>query len=49
MREGLTLLLRADRVVMLPGWEESRGARIEIDLARSLGISVEWLGADAYQ
>lgn len=36
----------ADLVVVLPGWEESRGARAEVALARALGLPVETLAGD---
>jgi len=36
------LRLGQDKVVMLPGWAESRGALIEHEEARSLGLRVEY-------
>lgn len=44
MRAALVQLLRCESLAMLPGWERSRGARIEYDLARDLGMSVEFVG-----
>lgn len=32
------LLLNCESVFALPGWESSRGAKIEVDLARRLGM-----------
>lgn len=34
------IALKADAVVVLPGWEESSGARAETALARALGLPV---------
>lgn len=38
MRADLKLLLGCDYIYMLEGWENSRGARIERELAENLGI-----------
>ena len=40
MRLDIALLMTADKIVMLPGWEHSRGARIEHDLAVALDMQV---------
>ena len=46
MRKALTLVLEASSLECLPGWEKSRGARIEVQLALDLGIFV-YRGAEA--
>ena len=38
MRADLKLLLDCDYIYMLDGWEDSKGARIERELAENLGI-----------
>nr|DAT99699.1 MAG TPA: deoxyribosyltransferase [Caudoviricetes sp.] len=38
MRADLKLLLDCDFIYMLEGWENSRGARLERELAENLGI-----------
>lgn len=43
MRLALAQLVRCDAVVMLHGWEHSRGASIEHQLALDLGIPVHRL------
>ena len=47
MRRGLTLLLTADAVALLPGYQHSRGARLEAEIAWTLGMHVrplsEWV------
>lgn len=40
MAVGLASVARADVVVALPGWTDSRGASIEVDTARALGLTV---------
>lgn len=40
MRRGLRLLLTADLLVLLPGWEYSKGARLESHTAVELGLPV---------
>lgn len=50
MREAFKYLLEADTVVILPGWEESKGARIEIMVAQELGLNiVEYVEPDENQ
>lgn len=41
MRECLKMLLQSDAVALLPGWEESRGASIESQLAHDLNMVVQ--------
>ena len=44
----LPMLLRADMVVLLPGWEDSPGATIEKMLAEYVGCAVVTLTQDEY-
>lgn len=50
MRLALSAMLTCDAVAVLPGWRESRGAQLEVGLARELGMPVgtvdEWLLRD---
>lgn len=38
LKEALKLLCRADKIIMIPGWTESRGARAELALALDCGM-----------
>ena len=40
MRESVRELIDCNIILMLPGWEASRGATLELYLARQLGIQV---------
>ncbi len=48
MKMDVKLLVDCDGIAMLPGWEESRGATLEHNLARDLKIEIRtlenWLG-----
>lgn len=41
MRQAIGMLIRADHIATLPGWHESRGAVIEVNLASNLGMGRE--------
>jgi hypothetical protein len=47
MKRSLETLAKADAIALLEGWQTSNGARIEWNIARSLGIEIatvdEWL------
>lgn len=40
MRLAVAQLATCDRIVTLPGWQASRGARVEVDLGVVLGMDV---------
>lgn len=46
MRADLPQLCRCDAIAMLPGWQLSRGARLEFDIAVALSMPVHFLGAE---
>ncbi len=45
LRNDLRELLRANAVVTLSGWQHSRGARLEVHVARALGMPVNDLAS----
>lgn len=47
LRQDVALLAGCDAIAMLPGWRESRGARMEYFIAREIGLDV--LDADTLQ
>ncbi|AID58944.1 hypothetical protein PBI_GAIA_125 [Mycobacterium phage Gaia] len=43
VREDLRAMLDCDEIVLLPGWRGSKGARLELRVAKALGMRVtEW-------
>ncbi len=44
LRYDLVKLLECDEVVALPGWEQSRGAQLEVHVAQSLRMPVRTHG-----
>lgn len=51
LRGAIGLLVQCDGVALLPGWEASKGALFEIDIANRLGMDVRsvsvWLEGPA--
>jgi hypothetical protein len=49
LRRDIPLLCRCDAVALLPGWSESRGAKLEYYIAAQLGMDIRtlehWLDA----
>ena len=47
MRHALRMVLDADALAVLPGWEKSKGATLEVAVANALGMTVqpveEWI------
>ena len=40
MRQAVKMLLECEAIAMLPGWQDSRGAKIEKQLAEDLGMQI---------
>lgn len=43
LRRDIGHLVTCDMIAMIPGWEQSRGARLEKHIADALGMRVIWL------
>lgn len=43
MKEDIKALMDCDAIAMLPNYEESKGALIELNLAKSLGFEIIYL------
>lgn len=43
MRADIAQLVTCERIALLPGWEQSRGARIEASIANALGMPPMYL------
>ena len=41
LRRALRLMLECDGVAVLDGWERSRGARLEVEVAEQIGMRVD--------
>ena len=46
MRRDIAELLEVDAIYMMKGWENSRGARLEHDIASQIGIKIFYQGLD---
>lgn len=42
MKKDINALMTCDGVVMLPGWQKSRGAKLEHHIARNLGLTITY-------
>jgi len=49
MAIAIAMLQQADTIIMLPGWEHSRGACIEKAYAEACGIKIDYLDRIVYE
>lgn len=42
MKNDINALMTCDTIVMLPGWQKSRGAKLEHHIARNLGLTISY-------
>ena len=45
MKADIRMMLECDGVATIPGWKKGRGTRVEVDLARGLGLPVRSVSA----
>ena len=43
MKDAIRELLDCDGVAVLEGWSDSNGAKLELEIANALGMTVDWL------
>lgn len=43
MRIDIRALCDCDTIVLLPGWEKSNGAHLELHIAHRIGMSIEYM------
>jgi hypothetical protein len=46
IKSGIRLLLQCDGLILLPGWPQSKGARLELDIACDLKMPVYFYNSD---
>lgn len=46
MKVNIKRLVECDMIAMLPGWDKSRGACLEMQIAQGLGLEFMFLGGD---
>jgi hypothetical protein len=46
MKHDLIAMFECDAILMIPGWESSRGAQLELDIATRLDFKVHELNRD---
>jgi hypothetical protein len=49
MRRDIEALLKCESIVMLKGWENSSGARLELEIARELEMNIFFLGDNSLE
>ena len=43
MRKAISLLIQCDSIILLPGWENSKGARLEESIAHNFRMTLFYL------